>query len=342
MSVADSFVFSGMTPKISILMAVYNAAPYLRESIDSIRKQTLAEWELITIDDASTDDSCDILSEYAAIDSRIHLITMPCNGGQGKARNEGLHAATGHYICFVDSDDCLAPDALQRVVECFAANPEADCVLFRLVFLYADGRREAYPMPDNYDADGKTAFADSLTWKIHGVYAVRAGIHRRFQYDTSSHAYSDDNTTRIHYLFSRRVVAASADYYYRQHPQSVTHRVDGRRFDYLSANASMKRQLLDLKVDESLLTLYENERWKNLIDVYQFYYLHHCQLPSAAAEVGWQLIYNTWKSIEVHRLYPKSRCKFGFMPFHHCWRLFVIQENSYFFLRGLLGKNKGK
>ena len=342
MSVGVFSDFSIMTPKISILMAVFNAAHYLRESIESIRHQTLTDWELIAIDDASTDCSNEILSEYALKDPRIHVVTMSQNGGQGKARNEGLQFATGQYICFVDSDDCLASNALQRIVEQFEATPDADSVLFRLVFWYSDGRCEAYPMPDNYDADGETAFKDSLTWKIHGVYAVRVAIHRQYLYDTSSHAYSDDNTTRMHFLASRRVVSANADYYYRQHPQSVTHRVDGRRFDYLTANASMKRQLLKLKVDDALLTLYENERWKNLIDVYQFYYLHHRQLDTGTAKAGWKLIRQTWKSIEVHRLRASLRCKFGYMPFQYCWELFVCQENAYFFLRGLLGKNKGK
>ena len=100
-----------MSSKISILMAVYNAAPYLRESIESIRRQTFKEWELIAIDDASTDDSRAILSNYAEADPRIRLISLPHNGGQGKARNEGLRQAQGDYICFVDSDDCLAPGA---------------------------------------------------------------------------------------------------------------------------------------------------------------------------------------------------------------------------------------
>lgn len=104
-----------MSSKISILMAVYNAAPYLCESIESIRRQTFKEWELIAIDDASTDDSRAILSNYAEADPRIRLISLPHNGGQGKARNEGLRQAQGDYICFVDSDDCLAPTPCKRL-----------------------------------------------------------------------------------------------------------------------------------------------------------------------------------------------------------------------------------
>ena len=296
-----------MSSKISILMAVYNAAPYLRESIESIRRQTFKEWELIAIDDASTDDSRAILSNYAEADPRIRLISLPHNGGQGKARNEGLRQAQGDYICFVDSDDCLAPDALQKIVDRFEAQPEADSVLFR-----------------------------------HGVYAVRASIHQRYPYDTSSHAYSDDNTTRLHFLASRRVVATDADYYYRQHDQSVTHRIDGHRFDYLLANESMKRQLLSLQVDDALVSLYENERWKNLIDVSLFYYLHHRQLSGEDRARGRRILRSTWESIEVQRLSPALCRKFGYRPIRCSWTIFCWQLKAYFFLRGLLGKNKGK
>ena len=331
-----------MHPKISILMAVYNAAEYLRESIGSVCSQTMTKWELIAIDDASTDESLAILQQYAVRDDRIHVISMPRNGGQAKARNAGLAVASGVYICFVDSDDRLAPDALQKIVERFETTPEADSVLFRLVFWHEGNHMEDYPMPSTYEESGRAAFEDSLTWNIHGVYAVRAEIHRRYPYDTSSHAYSDDNTTRLHFLASRKVVASDAIYYYRQHAQSVTHRIDGRRFDFLLANESMKRQLLALKVDDALISLYENERWKNLVDVGLFYYLHHQQLSPADRKRGWHILHATWRSIEPYRIRPSLKRKLGYMPLRFSWPLFCFQETAYFFLRGLLGKNQGK
>lgn len=331
-----------MSTKISLLMAVYNSAEYLCESIDSVLAQTMTQWELIAIDDASTDDSLAILQRYAAADKRIRVLSMPHNGGQGRARNEGLRVAQGAYIGFLDSDDKIAPDALQKIVRQFDTVPEADCVLFRLFFWYGDGSVQPYAMPSHYDADGNQAFADSLTWRVHGVYVVRAEIHRRFPYDTSSHAYSDDNTTRLHYLASRRVVTSDAAYYYRQHAQSVTHRADGRRFDFLLANESMKRQLLEMKAADTLVARYENERWKNLVDVSLFYYLHHHQLAPADRKRGLRILRHTWSSIETTRLHPSLKRKFGYMPLRPYWPMFCLQEMIYFFLRGLLGKNKGK
>ena len=104
-----------MSSKISILMAVYNAAPYLRESIESIRRQTFKEWELIAIDDASTDDSRAILSNYAEADPRIRLISLPHNGGQGKARNEGLRRPRATTSALSIATTALPPTPCKRL-----------------------------------------------------------------------------------------------------------------------------------------------------------------------------------------------------------------------------------
>lgn len=101
-----------MQTKVSIIIPVYNTAPYLRESLDSICNQTLKELEIIIIDDGSTDESPQIINEYARNDSRIKIFQQP-NQGQGVARNLGLSHASGEYIYFMDSDDILQNDALE-------------------------------------------------------------------------------------------------------------------------------------------------------------------------------------------------------------------------------------
>ena len=133
-------------PKISVLVAVYNTAEYLPHCLDSLLNQTLKDVEVVCVDDASTDDSLDILHQYAARDTRLRVIALDENRGQAHARNIGLSCATGDYIGFVDSDDWLGPDALERVCEAFCQT-EVDCVLFRLFCVYADGHQEEYSMP---------------------------------------------------------------------------------------------------------------------------------------------------------------------------------------------------
>lgn len=92
------------TPKVSVVMPVYNVEPYLRQCLDSVINQTLKEIEIICVDDGSTDASLEILKEYAAKDNRITVITQK-NAGSGKARNNAIDNSNGEFIAFMDSDD---------------------------------------------------------------------------------------------------------------------------------------------------------------------------------------------------------------------------------------------
>lgn len=98
---------SSMVPKITVLVAVYNAEKYLRDCLDSLVGQTLKEIQVLCVDDASTDHSWSILQEYANLDKRIEIIHLDKNGGQANARNIALKLAKGLYTCFLDSDDWL-------------------------------------------------------------------------------------------------------------------------------------------------------------------------------------------------------------------------------------------
>ena len=92
------------TPVLSIIVPVYNVEKYLARCIDSILAQTFTDFELILVDDGSTDNSGEICDEYAGKDPRIIVIHKE-NGGVSSARNHGLDIARGEYITFVDSDD---------------------------------------------------------------------------------------------------------------------------------------------------------------------------------------------------------------------------------------------
>ena len=165
---------------------------------------------------------------------------------------------------------------------------------------------------------------------------VRADIHRQFPYDESCKTYSDDNTTRIHYFKSREVRCCSGIYHYRHHDNSVTHRIDASRFNYLRANESMKRQLFELGASDRILNLYENVRWLVLIDQYMFYFNHRQQLSPTDKEYGLSEIKRVWNNIETDRLSFRNRMKFGYIPFKCSWPLFRIQEEIYFTLRKVM------
>ena len=319
-------------PLVTVLVAVYNSEAFLRQCLDSLCAQTMDAVQIVCVDDASTDGSLAILRDYAARDGRVEVIALSENHGLAYARNKALERARGRYICFLDSDDWMSADSLEQACRTFGADDTLDALLFDTVYVYPD-REETYPMEPFSRMSGKAAFEASLTWKIHGVYIVRAEIHKRFPYDDSARAYSDDNTTRLHYYVSRQVGCCKGRYYYRQHEGSVTHKPSARRFDYLRANASMKRMLLELGAEDRIVTLYENVRWLNVVDSMYFIYRNRNVLSPEDIDSGEELIRQTWQGIEVGRLTARNRWKFGYMPLRLSWRLFRLQERIYFWLK---------
>lgn len=101
---------------ISVVVPVYNSEKYIERCIESVLNQKLNSWELILVDDGSTDSSLKILNNYAANDSRIVVIHQQ-NGGPGKARNTGIKYAKGEYLVFLDSDDFINPDYFELVAK---------------------------------------------------------------------------------------------------------------------------------------------------------------------------------------------------------------------------------
>lgn len=102
-------------PTISIIMATYNTETYLRQSITSVQKQTFQDWELIVIDDGSTDGSAEICDEMASEDERIRVVHKE-NSGQADSRNLAIEMVQGKFVMFLDSDDWIAPNMLEQML----------------------------------------------------------------------------------------------------------------------------------------------------------------------------------------------------------------------------------
>lgn len=108
-------------PKVSIIIPVYKVEKYLPDCLNSVLSQTFTNWEAICVNDGSSDKCGEILAEYAQKDKRIKIITQK-NQGVSAARNSALKRARGNYICFLDSDDELAPHFLEKMLACLIQN----------------------------------------------------------------------------------------------------------------------------------------------------------------------------------------------------------------------------
>jgi glycosyltransferase involved in cell wall biosynthesis len=111
-------------PFFSVIMPVYNHGKYVAQSVRSVQRQTCGQWELIIVDDGSTDDSPRIINELASGDRRISVIHQP-NMGPAAARNTALARARGGWLTYLDSDDVWLPDALESYAAYIRAHPQA-------------------------------------------------------------------------------------------------------------------------------------------------------------------------------------------------------------------------
>ena len=116
-----------MKPLVSILMPAFNAEKYIGEAIISIQNQTFANWELIIVDDCSTDATVKIVQAASAKDTRILLKQLPQNSGTGIARNLALSVSNGRYIAFLDADDLWRNDKLQKQLDFLQTNNFGFC-----------------------------------------------------------------------------------------------------------------------------------------------------------------------------------------------------------------------
>jgi len=133
---------------ISVIIPVYNSDIFLKRCLESIISQTLASLEIICIDDCSTDNSFNILTEYSKKDNRIKVFKNSKNIGQGLTRNRGIDLAKGEYIAFVDSDDWIESDMYESLYG-QTINKKYDLVCCNLIYDFPNGDSEVIRMPSS-------------------------------------------------------------------------------------------------------------------------------------------------------------------------------------------------
>ncbi len=128
------------SPLFSVIVPIYNNGHDLKKCINSILTQTYTEFELILVDDGSTDESPQICDQFACRDERVRVIHKEKNGGVVAARNDGLFQAVGKYVYYVDGDDWIAKELLEKASEKFVKDESLDIFVFGYVKVYDSGR----------------------------------------------------------------------------------------------------------------------------------------------------------------------------------------------------------
>lgn len=142
-----------MSYLVSIITPSYNSSNFIERTIKSLLSQSYQNWELIIIDDCSTDNSCDVIQKYADQDNRIQLIKLKKNSGAAVARNTGIEHASGRFIAFLDSDDTWHPEKLHKQIN------------FMLEHDYAFSYTQYHQVNEKGETIGYLYFPEKTTYK---------------------------------------------------------------------------------------------------------------------------------------------------------------------------------
>ncbi len=213
--------------KVSVCVPVYNVELYIRRCIESIQKQTIKDIEIIVVDDASSDNSINIVEEMAQNDNRIKIIHHEKNMGLMWARRTGYMAAIGDYITFCDSDDYLPIDSIEILLS-EAEKTQADVVSGDNIYVKTDGHQITNHNILKYGNDKLSVFKSLLKFEFnHTIWGklYKSSIFKNNTYQTYEHLTNGEDGCLFYQIVDNvnKIVQINKPvYYYMQNMQSST------------------------------------------------------------------------------------------------------------------------
>jgi glycosyltransferase involved in cell wall biosynthesis len=182
----------------SIITPLFNKGNYISETISSVRGQKMTNWEMIIVDNGSTDNGLSIARQYAKIDDRIHVIELHTKRGPGAARNAGLYLAVGHWVLFLDSDDLIEPHFLAHRYEIATRNTDVQVIVGKwqeFEDIAIDKRVEKQPTQwlGNPSKIIETAIAYA-PWAIHAAIIRRDFLMDKHQWVEELDQFASEDT----------------------------------------------------------------------------------------------------------------------------------------------------
>lgn len=222
-------------PSISVIVPVYQAEKFLHRCLDSMARQTFSDWELLLVDDGSTDGSPALCDQFAAKDSRVRVFHRKKNQGVSEARNLGINEAKGSYITFLDADDCYEFQTLETLWN-LREQSGAEAAACGLTYLWPDGKQsvQAQLPAGIYDEAGiremliNPLVGDRLTQPVFNGYSVcylfSTEIIRKAHIAFDG-PYLEDELFVLEYFCNIRSLAVTDQPLYRYflHGESATH-----------------------------------------------------------------------------------------------------------------------
>ncbi|MDW2958658.1 MAG: glycosyltransferase family 2 protein [Alphaproteobacteria bacterium] len=251
-------------PKVSIIICNHNYSAFIGDAIESVKNQSLKNWECIIIDDASTDTSVSVIKKHIARDKRFQLIQLQKKSGVCVARNSGLDVATGEYIAFLDSDDCFTEYALEMLLH-MAQTTNADMAggatnIVPNTFKYIPSKQHSWNASMMGARNNPAAFL--LMPKSHNWCWIWRRIYKRSligdtRFNTNFTTFGDDLTFMLDLCYRANFVVETSNIsvYHRIHGDAITSREFGPHyFDWFPTYFE--------HIEKNLLDKYDSHFWR--------------------------------------------------------------------------------
>lgn len=288
--------------KLSIIIPVYQTRKTLKRCVDSVLKQEFRDWQMILVDDASTDGCASICADYAKREGRIQHVRLKRNSGLSAARNAGLAKAKGDYVTFIDSDDYLAPDTLKELMEQIAIHPDYDILEYPLYCHFGSPKQERMQFTRREFTNMAAYWLETQAWRH--TYAWNK-IYKRdvWQGVKFPEGRTFEDTFTMPLLLRRCSRIATTDvglYYYTMNPNGITQQAGAKDLNsLLDGNLIMLRRMANDKRAKQRVKDYDQWMARYYADVLNI-------------------------QLDVYRASGKVRSDFPILPYRNTLKLKVL------------------
>ena len=236
--------------RFSIITPVYNVENYIRRCMASVAAQTFRDYEVIVIDDGSTDDSMVVVNEFALQDPERFRILHQENKRQGAARNAGIAIARGEYLIFLDSDDYIAPNMLEDF-DRILSEKDCDIFIFNMHRVTEQGEfLSCYQMPLADGTYTDTSAERASFWKIHAApitKAVKRSFFEDIQVPFPERMLFEDVVTYLWLMKAKRIEIRNLPrYFYVKRESSTVHQIDvSTQYDLIRSLEVLRQRLIE-------------------------------------------------------------------------------------------------
>lgn len=315
---------------IAIIVPIYNASKYLRECLDSICAQTYKDWKCVLVNDGSTDNSQEIIDEYCAKDSRFSCLKKQNEKSASKARRYGLLHTDADWIMYVDADDAIDADLLEKLVV-RQVETEADCVTGYRIGC-ADGvKGEIWRIPHkNFDMSQVLTGRECCLMTIGGWNMGGTGITRRsILIATAPGPYmnSDEFEVREQYLLIDKRAFVESNYYFR-HNIGTSDRISVRMFDRTLVDMQLEQFVYDNfpeRKDKILALAWQ--RLFNLIYLTADFNIHIKEFTPEEQEKAQSILLTSYNAI--NRKTSRKAAPLQSLMLTHSFKLFNVLATIY-------------